>query len=154
NPMAKTPVRLRSWTSVSTNEPLRQETVQADYTTTPAQTANGGAIISTRDGVIFGFGLEQLDATTRNEVVKRTMAYLLPATPDTTAPTIVGWKYPADNSQATPADPVELELTAYDERGDLKEVRLLANGTLVKTVPVYPFQFRYQPTTAQAGTTV
>ena len=58
----KSPLRLRNWTSVSPNEPLRQETVQADYTTTPAQTANGGAIISTRDAVTFGFGLEQVDA--------------------------------------------------------------------------------------------
>ena len=32
-----------------TNEPLRQERSQADYTTTPAQNATGGAIISTRD---------------------------------------------------------------------------------------------------------
>ena len=32
---AKSPLRLRNWTSVSPNEPLRQETVQADYTTTP-----------------------------------------------------------------------------------------------------------------------
>jgi hypothetical protein len=69
NPMAKTPVRLRSWSSVSTNEPLRQETVQADYTTTPAQSNNGGAILSTRDGVIFGFGLEQTDTATRTELV-------------------------------------------------------------------------------------
>ena len=77
-PLAKSPLRLRNWTSVSPNEPLRQETVQADYTTTPAQTANGGAIISTRDAVTFGFGLEQVDEATRNELVKRSMAHLLP----------------------------------------------------------------------------
>ena len=41
-PLAKSPVRLRNWTASGTaNEPLRQETVQADYTTTPAQTADG-----------------------------------------------------------------------------------------------------------------
>jgi hypothetical protein len=109
--MAKIPVRLRQWGS--TNEPLRQETVQADFNTTPAQANNGGAIISTRDGVIFGFGLEQLDDATRNEVVKRSMAYLLPTTADTTPPTIVGCKYPVRQLAGTPADPVELEVTAY-----------------------------------------
>ena len=56
------------------------------------------------------------------------MAYLLPATADTTAPTIVGYKYPADGYQATPADPVEIELTAFDERGDMKQVGLYADG--------------------------
>ena len=34
-PLSKSPLRLRNWTSVSPNEPLRQETVQADYATTP-----------------------------------------------------------------------------------------------------------------------
>ena len=86
-PLAKSPLRLRNWSSISVNEPLRLETVQADYTTTPAQTANGGAIISTRDAVTFGFGLEQVSEATRNELVKRTMSHLLPATADTTAPT-------------------------------------------------------------------
>ena len=152
NPMAKIPVRLRQWGS--TNEPLRQETVQADFATTPAQANNGGAIISTRDGVIFGFGLEQLDAATRDEVVKRSLAYLLPTTPDTTPPTIVGFKYPVDNYQATPADPVELEVTAFDERGDMKQVNLLANGVQVASVPVYPFQFRYTPPASAVGSTV
>src|SRR5262249_40562876 len=110
--------------------------------------------ISTRDGVIFGFGLEQLDSATRNEVVKRSMSYLLPTTPDTTPPTIVGFKYPEDNYQATPADPVELEVTAFDERGDMSKVNLLANGVQVGSVPVYPFQFRYLPPASAVGTTV
>ena len=153
-PLAKSPLRLRNWSSISANEPLRQETVQADYATTPAQTANGGAILSTRDAVTFGFGLEQVDEATRNELVKRTLSYLLPATPDTTAPTIAGFKYPADNYQATPADPVDLELTAYDERGDMKEVRLYANGTYYATTPVYPFQFRYTPPASAVNSTV
>ena len=47
----------------------------------------------------FGFGLEQVDQATRNELVKRSLSYLLPTTADTTAPTIVGFKYPADNSR-------------------------------------------------------
>ena len=34
---------------------------------------DGGAIISTRDSVTFGFGLEQVDATTRNELLKRSL---------------------------------------------------------------------------------
>jgi hypothetical protein len=41
-PLAKSPLRLRNWSSISANEPLRQETVQADYATTPAQ-ANDAA---------------------------------------------------------------------------------------------------------------
>ena len=66
------------------------------------------------------------------------MAHLLPATADSTAPTVVGWKYPTQNWQGSPADPVDMELTAFDERGDMKEVRFYANGTLFQTVPVYP----------------
>ena len=81
--------------SGNTNEPLRQERIEADYTTTPAQNATGGAIISTRDSVTFGFGLEQVDTTTRSELLKRSLSYLVPTTADTTAPTIVGYKYPA-----------------------------------------------------------
>ena len=150
-PLAKIPTRLRAWGS--TNEPLRAETVQADYATTPALTTNGGAIVSTRDSVAFGFGLEQVEATP-NQLVKRSVAYLLPATADTTPPTIVGWKYPQDGSTATPFDPVESELTAYDDRGDMKEVALYANGTLVQTVPVYPFQFRYTPPSSAVGQTI
>ena len=72
----------------------------------------------------FGFGLEQVDEATRNELVKRSMAHLLPASNDTTAPTIVGFKYPTNLSTATPRDPVELELTAFDERGDMDYVDL------------------------------
>ena len=151
-PLAKIPTRLRAWGP--TNEPLRAETVEADYATTPALTTNGGAIVSTRDSVAFGFGLEQVDEATRNELVKRSLAYLLPATADTTPPAIVGWKYPQDGFTATPFDPVEAELTAYDERGDMKEVSLYANGTLVQTVPVYPFQFRYTPPSSSVGQTI
>ena len=110
------------------SEPLRQETVQADYTTTPAQSTNGGAIISTRDAVTFGFGLEQVDRDDAQRARQAHHEHLLPATADTTAPTVVGWKYPTQNWQATPADPVDIELTAFDERGDMKEVRLYANG--------------------------
>ena len=81
------------------------------------------------------------------------MSYLLPATADTTAPTVVGFKYPADNSTATPADPVELEVTAFDERGDMKQVHLYADGAADHaTVPVYPFQFRYTPPASAVGT--
>jgi hypothetical protein len=153
-PLAKSPLRLRNWTSVSPNEPLRQETVQADYATTPAQTTGGGAIISTRDAVTFGFGLEQVDQATRNELVKRSMAHLLPAGADTTAPTIVGYKYPTNLSTATPRDPVELELTAYDERGDMDRVDLYANGVYHSTTEVYPFQFRYTPPASAVGSVV
>ena len=104
-PQPRIPLRLRNWGP--TNEPLRAETVQADFATPVTYTTSGGAIISTRDAVTFSFGLEQADQTSRNELVKRAMGYLLPTTADTTPPTIVGFKYPANLSKAHPADPVE-----------------------------------------------
>jgi hypothetical protein len=152
-PLARIPARLRNWGP--SNEILRAERVEADYATPVTFTTSGGAIISTRDAVTFGFGLEQVtDEAQRNELVKRTMEYLLPATPDTTPPTIVGFKYPNNNAQGTPVDPVDLEVTAYDERGDLKAVRLYANGVYHSTVTVYPFQFRYQPPASTVNSTV
>ena len=45
-------------------------------------------------------------------------------------------------------------MTAYDDRGDLKQVNLYADGALVGTVPVFPFQFRYTPPTSKVGLTV
>ena len=71
------------------------------------------------------------------------MQHLLPTGADTTPPTVVGFKYPTNLSTATPRDPVELELTAFDERGDMDRVDLYADGVLHSSVPVYPFQFRY-----------
>jgi hypothetical protein len=153
-PQPKLPVRLRNWSAVSVNEPLRRERVEADYDAASAQVAGGGAIISTRDAVTFGFGLEQTSAATRKELFKRSLDYLLPTTADTTAPTIDGFKYPEENFQATPSDPVELEVTAYDERGDMKQVNLYANGQPYASVPVYPFQFRYFPPASTVGQSV
>ena len=152
NPLAKSPLRLRTWGS--SNEPLRQETVQADYATDPAQTTNGGAIVSTRDAITFGFGLEQVSEATRNELVKRSLSYLLPPAPDTTPPTIVGFKYPANLAEATPRDPVEIELTAYDERGDMAYVDLKIGDHLIQRTEVYPFQFRYTPPASAVGSVV
>jgi hypothetical protein len=83
------------------------------------------------------------------------MSYLLPATADTTPPTIVGFKYPAALSTATPQDPVEVELTAYDERGDMDYVDLKGpDGALVQRTEVYPFQFRYTPPASAIGSVV
>jgi hypothetical protein len=152
NPLAKSPLRLRTWGP--SNEPLRQETVQADYATDPAQTTNGGAIVSTRDTVTFGFGLEQVSQATRDELVRRSLSYLLPTAPDTTPPTIVGFKYPANLSDATPRDPVEIELTAYDERGDMDYVDLEQGDQLIQRTEVYPFQFRYTPPASAVGSVV
>ena len=58
------------------------------------------------------------------------------------------------NSSATPADPIEVDVTASDDRGDLKQVNLYANGALVGSVPVFPFQFRYTPPASNVGTSV
>ena len=82
------------------------------------------------------------------------MQHLLPTGADTTPPTIVGYKYPTNLSTATPRDPVELELTAFDERGDMDRVDLYADGALHSSVPVYPFQFRYTPPTSKIGSVV
>ena len=77
DPRAKTPTRLRSISSVTLQRPFRQERIEADYA--GAAAGNGGAIISTRDAVSLGFGLEQVtDAAVRGELVRRMMAYLLP----------------------------------------------------------------------------
>ena len=42
-------------------------------------------------------------------------------------------------------------MTAYDDRGDMDKVHLYANGTLVGTTEVFPFQFRYTPPTSTVG---
>ena len=154
-PQPRYPVRLRNWAAGGyTNEPLRQERIEADYVTDPAQNATGGAIISTRDTMTFGFGLEQVDAATRSELLKRSLDYLVPKTADTVAPTIVGFKWPQPNSTATPADPIEVDVTAYDDRGDMRQVNLYADGALVGTTPVFPFQFRYTPPASKVGSSV
>ena len=122
--------------------------------TTP-QTQAGGFALSTADTVTFGFGLEQVDTATRNALVARAMQHLLPTTPDTTAPTPVAFKWPsADGFVSTPRDPVEVDVTAADERGDLKEVRLLADGVLVGRNSTFPFQFRYVPRSEDVGRAV
>lgn len=151
-PMARKPLRLRDWGP--TNEPLRAEKIEADYSTPITYPTTGGAIISTRDAVTLGFGLEQLSEAQRAEVVKRAMAHLLPATADATPPTVVGFKYPAQNAVATPNDPLDLELTAFDERGDMDKVELYADGVYYATTEVYPFQFRYTAPASAVGKTV
>src|SRR4051794_36984444 len=151
-PLPRLATRLRNWGP--TNEPLRAERVEADYATPVTYTTSGGAIISTRDTVTFGFGLEQVSADNRSEFLKRSLNYLLPTTADTTPPTIVGFKWPLEGFTATPADPVEADVTAYDNSGDMDKVNLYANGTLVGTNEVFPFQFRYTPPTSAVGQTV
>jgi zinc carboxypeptidase/Big-like domain-containing protein len=147
-PRAKSPTRLRTWSSVAVQKPFRQERVELDVANPPAQA--GGLALSTRDTVVFGFGLEQVSAAVRNELVRRSLAYLLPTAADTTAPT-VAYTYPADGSVATPRDPVEVEVDAFDERGDMKEVRLYVGDTLIQRKVSFPFQMRYWPTAADVG---
>ncbi len=138
---------------MTSQQPLRQERAELDVQTTPAQTANGGVAISTRDTVTFGFGLEQVDAATRDALVARAFGYLLPSTTDTTAP-VGQFTYPDANASIPSTDPVDTEVQGYDERGDLKEVRLYVGGQLVRAKKSFPFQFRYYPTAAQVGTTI
>jgi hypothetical protein len=151
-PQARLALRLRDWGP--SNEPLRRERIEGDYATPVTYPTSGGAIISTRDSMTFGFGLEQVNAATRTELLKRSFDYLLPAAADTTPPTIDGFKWPPANFTATPADPIEADVTAYDNSGDLKSVTLSADGAPVGTVTVFPFQFRYTPPASAAGQTV
>ena len=122
---------------------FRQERVEADYA--GRTTANGGAVISTRDSVSLGFGLEQIaDAAPRAELVRRMMAP--PAADD-------GGHHradrrrgcgPAAGATVTPGDPVEIEVEAVDERGDIKEVRLQRRaGSSVQRKVSFPFQMRW-----------
>ena len=128
--------------------------MQADFATPVTYTTGGGAIVSTRDAVSLSFGLEQVAAGARNELVRRAMNYLVPATADTTAPTIVGFKYPPNLSTGTPRDPVDIELTAFDERGDMDYVDLKVGDQLIQRTEVYPFQFRYTPPASAVGSVV
>ena len=148
-PRLKSPTRLRNISSVAAPRAFRQERIEADYA--GQTTANGGAIISTRDSVSLGFGLEQVtDTAVRTELVRRMMAHLLPSTADTTAPT-VSWLRPGEGATVSVADPVEIEVEAVDERGDLKEVRLSVGGQQVARKVSFPFQLRWQPKASDIG---
>jgi hypothetical protein len=152
DPRMKVPTRLRAMSSHTTQRPLRQERIDADYT--GVSNANGGAIISTRDSVALGFGLEQIASTSiRNEVVRRAMAHLLPTGADTAAPTVT-WLRPGAGATVNAADPVEIEVEAVDERGDMKETRLLVGGQLVQRKVSFPFQMRWYATADDIGDTV
>ena len=61
DPRMKVPTRLRAMSSHTIQRPLRQERIDADYS--GVANANGGAILSTRDSVSLGFGLEQIAST-------------------------------------------------------------------------------------------
>jgi hypothetical protein len=151
-PRAKAPTRLRTMSGITAQRAFRQEAVQADYSATTANP--GGAIVSTRDSVAVGFGLEQVvDGDQRNELVGRVMAHLLPTTADTTAPTVT-WLRPDEGATVNAADPVEIEVEGVDERGDLKEIRLSAGGKPVARKVSFPFQMRWQPTRDDIGDTV
>ena len=149
-PRAKSVTRLRTLSSVTSQQPLRQERAELDVQTTPAQTANGGVAISSRDTITFGFGLEQVDQATRETLVARAFSYLLPTAADTTAP-VGDFTYPAANASIGSNRPVDAEVQGYDERGDIKEARYFVNGTLITTDKSFPFQFRYWPTAAQSA---
>jgi murein tripeptide amidase MpaA len=148
DPRLKSPTRLRNISSITAQRPFRQERVEADYT--GQTTANGGAIISTRDSVAIGFGLEQVTSTTRNELVRRMFAHLLPTSADTAAPTVT-WLRPDENATVPVVDPVEIEVEAVDERGDVKEVRLSVGGQLVQRKVSFPFQMRWYPSASDVG---
>ena len=82
--------------------------------------------------------------TTRNELVKRAMTHLLPATADSTAPTVVGWKYPAQNWQGTPGRPGRhrahrVRRARRHEGGPLLRQRHAVHDRAGRI----PFQFRY-----------
>ena len=100
---------------------MRQERIEADYVTVPAQNATGGAILSTRDTVTFGFGLEQVD---EDHALRAAQAQPELPGPDHGRHRRLrrssASSGPLANSTATPADPIEVDVTAFDDRGDLK----------------------------------
>jgi hypothetical protein len=152
DPRLKIPTRLRPISVQTTQRPFRQERADADYSGVP--NASGAAIISTRDSVSLGFGLEQIASTSiRNEVVRRAMAHLLPTGADEGDPTVT-WLRPDDGATVDSSDPVEIEIEAVDERGDMKESRLFVGGELVQRKVSFPFQFRWYPTPDDVGDTV
>ena len=78
------------------------------------------------------------------------MLHLLPTTADAAAPTVT-WLRPDEGADVSVADPVEIEVEAVDERGDVKEVRLSVDDQLVQRKVSFPFQMRWQPTAADVG---
>ena len=63
----------------------------------------------------------------------------------------VTWLRPDEGADVNATDPVEIEVEAWDERGDLKEVRLSVDGPPVQTKVSFPFQLRWQPAAADVG---
>ncbi len=152
-PRAKNPFRLRSISSVTAQRPFRQERVEADYAGTVTASGTGGAIISTRDSVSVGFGLEQITNTAvRTELVGRVMEHLLPEGADNAAPAVT-WLRPDEGATVNAADPVEIEVEAVDERGDMDEVRLTVDGELVARKVSFPFQMRWYAGAEDIGQT-
>lgn len=150
-PRLKAPTRLRTVSGITAQRPFRQERVEADYAF--GATGAGGAIVSTPDSVAIGFGLEQIDTlAVRRQLVARLMEHLLPADNDTVGPTVTFLR-PGAGATVDAADPVEIEVEATDERGDLAEVRLSVDGTPVATKVSFPFQLHWQPSASDAGKT-
>ena len=122
-PLAKSPLRLRNCEQhLHRSSRCARRRCRADYTTTPAQTANGGAI-SRR--VTRSRSASASSRSTRRRATSWSSApfgYLLPTTADTTAPTVVGFKYPTQNCEGSPPTRSTSRSPRYDERGDIKEV--------------------------------
>ena len=116
--------------SPTLQQPLRQEKAELDFADhARADHGQGGAAISTRDTVAFGFGLEQVDEATRNALVAKAFGYLLPAHGRHGRARRPNFTYPAE---LTPVIRGRLRSTSrsrrFDERGDIKEVRLYAGN--------------------------
>ncbi len=150
-PRLKSPTRLRNFSSVSAQRSFRQERIEADYT--GQTTANGGAILSTRDSVSIGFGLEQVDEhDPQRDRAPHARATCCRRRP-TPRPRRSAGMRPAENAEVSVADPVEIEVEAVDERGDVKEVRLSVDGTQVTRKVSFPYQLRWQPAAGDVGAT-
>ena len=123
---------------------------------TPAQNANGGAIISTRDAVTFGFGLEQVDAGHAQRARRRSPgAPAADRRPTPRAPTIVGYKYPTeplDRHAARPGRARADGVRRARRHGLRRPARPTASSS--RRTEVYPFQFRYTPPASAVGTVV
>ena len=147
----KSPTRLRNISSITPATSGRSAR-SASRPTTPARRPPTAARSSPpRTPSRVGFGLEQItDPRPATSSCAGRWRTCCPTAADTTAPTVT-WLRPGDGATVNVADPVEIEVEAVDDRGDIKEVRLGVDGQPVEKKVSFPFQLRWQPSAADIG---
>ena len=153
-PRPKAPTRLRNdleHAADATQRPFRQERVEADYA--GQTTANGGAIISTRDSVSLGFGLEQVSGT----------APARARAPDAAAPAADGRRHDRADGHVAAAgrerDGQRRRPGRDRGRGRAtsaatsRRSACSVDGELVQRKVSFPFQLRWYPAAGDIGQT-